>query len=155
VEVTTQRLSAVISAAAPIDGVSIATRGAARIDFKDAATGPERIAAEAALAAFDWSVAADDTWLAQQRKIEASASFDRGDTRDGAASDRVVVALAELMLDEFNAHSTVEAAMFAAVAAASSLADLKTRYAAIVKVPQRTRLQVINAIKAKIAATAE
>lgn len=62
---TSIRLQAILAALAPIDGVSIKTLGDAatvRIDFQAAATAPQRSAAQAALAAFDWSDAAQSAW---------------------------------------------------------------------------------------------
>ena len=53
-------------------------------------------------------------------------------------------------LDELNLHTTFEAAMLSAVAAASSLADLKTRFAAITPVPQRTKANLITAMTNQI-----
>jgi hypothetical protein len=150
-----QRLDSMLRAAGiPIDGVS-GSQGSVRVDYQASATTQQRTDGDAIVAAFDWSGAADATYAAQREKTAAAASFDRGVTQAGQASDRIVVALAQLMLDEFNAHTAVEASMLAAVAAAASLAELKTRFAAIVPVPQRTQAQLINAIKAKIAATQE
>jgi hypothetical protein len=59
-------------------------------------------------------------------------------------------AIVLLVLDEFNLHADKHNAILDAVDAATSLADLKTRVAAIPNYPQRTAVQLINAIKAKI-----
>lgn len=61
-----------------------------------------------------------------------------------------VVALALLTLDEINNLRQWVASFKAATAAATSLADLKTRVAALPNMPDRTRQQLINAVKAKI-----
>jgi hypothetical protein len=95
------------------------------------------------------------TRAAQQAKAAATSSVDKGAAIEGDKTERIIRALVDLILDEFNAHSTMEAAMFTAVADATSLADLKTRYAAITPVPQRTLAGLVTAIKAQIAATPE
>jgi hypothetical protein len=148
------RLHEAVSAVAPIEGVSV-TGNTVRIDFLLEATPAQRTQAQAIVDAFDWSPAADTRWLAQQAKQRAAAQIDAGDTAAGDDASRALRALALMVLDEFNAHRTVEAAMFAAIDAASSLADLKTRMAAVQQVPQRTPAQLIAAIKAKINATPE
>lgn len=56
-----QRLDATIRALAPIDGVSVVGQ-TATISFQAAATQPQRDAANAALASFDWSDAAQVAW---------------------------------------------------------------------------------------------
>jgi hypothetical protein len=66
------RLDETISAVCPISGVSVGTLGdsaSVRIDFKDSATQQQRTAARDALAAFDWSEAADTAWR-EDRKPE-------------------------------------------------------------------------------------
>jgi hypothetical protein len=62
---TAQRIHAMVSAVCPVDGVGISDR-LVRIDFADAATGPQRAAAQAVVDAFDWSQAAHDAWLEDQ-----------------------------------------------------------------------------------------
>lgn len=66
------RLFNTLSAVCPVVGVgplspnTTAGPGNARIDYASAATDPQRTAAQAALAAFDWSQAAHDAWLEDQ-----------------------------------------------------------------------------------------
>lgn len=60
------RLTAVLQAVCPILGVS-GVQGDIRIDYAPGATGPQQTAAQNALAAFDWSQAAHDAWLDQQK----------------------------------------------------------------------------------------
>lgn len=66
---TGARLNQAIAALAPIHGVSVGTFGNAatcEIQFLPEATAPQRTAAAAALAAFDWSDSATEAWEAQQ-----------------------------------------------------------------------------------------
>lgn len=63
------RLASVIGSVCPIHGVSIGQEGQAasvRIDFKLEATQQQRTAAQNALAAFDWSDAAQTAWNENQ-----------------------------------------------------------------------------------------
>ena len=77
------RLYTAISAACPVVGVSVGTPGdigTVRIDYGPAATAPQRAAAEAALAAFDWSDAAQSAWeLSQTRTAALTGLLTRGD----------------------------------------------------------------------------
>lgn len=61
-----ERLHATIAAVCPIDGVSGPIGGPIRIDYAAGATAPQQAAAQAALAAFDWSQAAHDAWVTNQ-----------------------------------------------------------------------------------------
>lgn len=59
------RLRETVAAAAPIQGVSVGFYGdpaTVEIAFAPEATGPQMAAARAAVAAFDWSAAAQDAW---------------------------------------------------------------------------------------------
>ena len=67
-----------------------------------------------------------------------------------SVSDDIIAATVLVILDEFNAHSTVLSNIFAATAAATSLADFKTRMAAITTIPQRTSAQIKAAIRSKL-----
>ncbi len=67
-----ERLTEAIAAVAPVVGVS-GTVGT-RIDYAAEATAEQRAAAEAALAAFDWSDAAQAAWGRQKRR-EAAVSL--------------------------------------------------------------------------------
>ena len=62
----------------------------------------------------------------------------------------VVRALALLMLDEINAHAAKITAILDAADTATSLATFKTSMAAITDQPQRTRDQLVAALKARI-----
>lgn len=64
--------------------------------------------------------------------------------------DNIGRATALVVMDEDNRIKTDIAAMAAAVAAATSLADLKTRFAAIAFTPQRVGSQIKAAIRARL-----
>lgn len=59
-------------------------------------------------------------------------------------------ALMQIMVSEINLVREQDVARAAAVAAASSLANLQTRWAAISNLPDRTLAQLVTAIKAKV-----
>jgi hypothetical protein len=61
-----------------------------------------------------------------------------------------VVALALLTLDEINNLRQWVGGFKAATAAATSLADLKTRVASLPNTPDRTRAQLLAAVRAKL-----
>lgn len=66
----TARLDSTIRAVCPIDGVSVGTPGdpaTVRIDYRPEATTQQRAAAVSALAAFDWSQAAQTAWEEDQK----------------------------------------------------------------------------------------
>lgn len=95
------------------------------------------------------------TAVARAAKNTATAALQNGGTAAAPPNDRLVYALSLMILDEFNLHTTFESALLSAIAAATSLANLQTRVAAITAIPQRTAAQVQNAIIAKISATSE
>jgi hypothetical protein len=86
------RLHMTLSAVCPISGVSVGTPGdlsTVRIDYADAT--PEQIAAaQAALAAFDWSDAAQAAWEKQQAVLAALNGTMTGLGPD-QVSDRVIM----------------------------------------------------------------
>jgi hypothetical protein len=90
-------------------------------------------AAQPTINAFDATPAADATYAAQQQKAAATAGIDNGQTQSGDKEERLVRALALVVLDEIN---LIRANFTPAMTA-------------------RTTAQVVSAIKAKIAATAE
>jgi hypothetical protein len=126
------RLHALLLAAGiPIDGVRGTGAGDAAIDYSPAATAQQRTDGDALLASFDWSPALDDTFVAQAAKTEATNSIDYGALQRGTAQERLIRALALVVLDEVNALR--------------SNAGLGTRSTA----------QLVNAIKTKVAETGE
>jgi hypothetical protein len=95
------------------------------------------------------------TQRAQSAKAQAQAAIDRWNALDSDLRERIEFALVDTIRDEFNRYSALVAAQSAAVAAATSLADLKTRWAAITLVPQRSLADLANVIRTKIGATPE
>lgn len=144
----------IASALIPIHGVS-GIQGDIRVDYRPEATPPQVAQAEAIVAAFDWSDAADATFAAQQVKAVATAGIDNGVLISGDRTERLVRALMEIILDEFNLHAAKHNALLNAIDAATTLANLKTAVLAIPDYPTRTAAQLVTAIKAKIAASAE
>ena len=61
--------------------------------------------------------------------------------------EKVLRAILLIILSEFNLHANKINSILDAVDASTSLADLKTRIAAIQDYPQRTQTQLINSIK--------
>lgn len=103
--------------------------------------------ARTALAAFDWKQSTQDTWDLVHLRSDASARI----TSDTDADAKLARALAAVLLDELNLHALKINAILDAVDAATSLADLKTRIAAIPDYPQRTLAQIKTAIQNKLA----
>jgi len=68
---------------------------------------------------------------------------------------KLIRAVADIIVNQLNLHTTWEASLAAAVAAAASLSDLKTRVAAITPVPSVTLAQAKTAILNDIAAGTE
>lgn len=75
--------------------------------------------------------------------------------RDQTAAELDIIesfarALTQIVMDEFNNHSTKMKEMLDAVDAATSLADLKTRFGLITDPPQRTLAQLKTALRNKL-----
>lgn len=151
-KLTVHRLHSTIALVAPIVGVCILDEASkrVRVDYAESATAADKVNGDAALAAFDWSDTQDDPFIAQVATDAAVAAIDRGTTIKGISIDRAIVSLALVVLDTFNTDRAALAAMNTAVQAATSLADLKTRFAAINFPPQATQPQLLNAVKAKL-----
>lgn len=97
--------------------------------------GTEQADADAIVAGFDWA-GADLAWL----RAQAVAVFDG----DGA---RLLRAIGSVLVDELNILRQRDRDRAADVAAATSLADLKTRWAARSTLADRTLAQAKQAIK--------
>ncbi len=151
-QLTVSRLDAWIKSAAPIDGVQILDHAAkqVRIDYPESATGVDKANGDAALATFNWDDAEDDNFVAEVNTKNASDSIDQGVTIKGGSIDRLTVAITLVAMDGINDGRKCQLDLFAAIAAATSLADLKTKVAAIPAPPQVTPSQVLNAVKAKL-----
>lgn len=127
------RLDATIRAAGiPIDGVS-GSQGNIRVDYQVSATGPQLTQGASIVAAFDWSTTAQATSAAKVAKASATASIDNGQLQSGVSTERLVRALALVVLDEVNI----------------------LRAASVPTLTARTAAQLVTAIKAKIALTVE
>ena len=89
------RLQESIDAACP--GANVQLRaGVYSLDFAGTETEQQRTAAQAALAAFDWSQAAHDAWEVAKAKLAERAEYDR----------RVLTAIVKIVVDKLNAiHS--------------------------------------------------
>lgn len=102
-----------------------------------------------------WNVVGDAVSLysgAERNAIDASLLAQERD-RLADQIDRtgdVVRALVLAFIDEFNRHSLVEAEMFDAVEAATSLADLKARFAAITQISDRDAAQLKQVLRSKL-----
>lgn len=122
--------AALIAANVPILGVRGTGAGDAAIDYAPAATAPQRAQGASILAAHDWSLAADAAFVAAQGKEEASSAVDAWLLQGASAStgDRVLVGFALLVLDEINTLR------------------------GFVALPAYTEQQLVDAVKAKIAA---
>ncbi len=103
-------------------------------------------AAQATINAFDGSQAAQDAWNAiPQSQKQAILLINLLD-----ANARAYRAVAALAIDEINALREWIVSFQAAVAAASSLANLQTRVAALPNLPDRTLAQAKTAFIAKV-----
>lgn len=78
------------------------------------------------------------------------SSYQDGLTAYFDVLDNIHRAAALVVMDEDNRTKVDIASMASAVAAATSLADLKTRFAAISFTPQRTAAQIKSAIRARL-----
>ena len=127
--------------------------GRTGIDWLSATAMPSVAAIEAVTVG--QAIATAATRIAQAAKSAATSGIDSGAAVVGDKTERLVRALMEIILDEFNLHALKHNAVLDAIDAAASLAALKTAVAAIPDYPARTAAQLVNAIKAKIAASAE
>ncbi len=109
-------------------GISV---GGLYVNYAATATTTQQSQGDALISNFDTSPATDATYVAHKAKLAASTNLDNGSLQVGGSYDRLIVGLALVMLDELNI-----------LRSAASLAP-------------RTAGQIIPAIKAKIAATAE
>ena len=143
-----ERLQASVAAVCPIFGVSIGTPGdsaSCRFQPLAIATPAQLSAAQTAINAFDWSVAAQTAYENLQARTAADVAL--GDPGPACKLQR---AAALALLDEINALRGWITSLKSAVAAATTLADMKTRVAALASMPDRTAAQVRTAITGKI-----
>lgn len=102
-----------------------------------------------------WIISGDIVSLMDAPARAAVDAAELNAMRDAIAAelDRpedVLRALTLVIMDELNRHSTLEEDIFAASAAATSLADFKTRMAAVTQIPQRTITDLKTALRNKL-----
>lgn len=136
------RLHETIAAVCPIDGVSGGTQGNVTIQYAAGATAPQRAAADAALASFDWSDNAQTAW--DNLKDRATAQ----ELIDSVTSEaKALRAVVSLLVDELNTLRQWITDFKTATAGAGTLAQFKTAVAALPNLPQRTLAQAKTAIQ--------
>lgn len=121
--------------------VGAAPPGTVTLSFAGA-TPAQQDQAAAVVAAHAWTQAAFDAWVVQQAKALVSG--------DPAAPYRVDRAVVLVSMDEVNALRGWLTSFKAAVAASATLADLKTRVAALPALPDRTAAQAKAAVVARL-----
>ena len=103
-------------------------------------------AAQPTIDAFDSSPAADTAYLNTTARTNATTAIDT----NVAADWKALRGAAAVLVDEINLLREWNTGLASAVAAASSLADLKTRVALLPALPDRTLAQAKTAIQNKI-----
>lgn len=141
---TTERLLAVVKAAAPlVTDISVGTFGVAASVVVTPSS--QQATAQAAINAFDWSDSAQTAWENLRARTVATAFLG-----DGDATNKVLRAAADVLRDEVNILRAWLASFKTEVAAATTLADLKTRVAGLPATPARTLAQLKTAITNRI-----
>lgn len=102
-------------------------------------------AAQPIINAFDGSQAAQDAWVAAQSQTQAIAFMTALNNQA-----RAYRAVAAIMVDEINSLRDWITTFKVATDAATSLADFKTRVAALPDLPDRTLAQAKNAFITKV-----
>ncbi len=125
------------------------------IYYWNPALGPQPTQAELDAITEAQVIAAADTHYAQTEKAEATKSVDEATQIYGNRVERALISVATSAVKVVNNDRITLGQMNAAVQAASSLADLKARFATINFPPQITMQQLKDSIKADIAATPE
>jgi hypothetical protein len=102
-----------------------------------------------------WIITGDIVTLMDQAQRDAVDAAALDELRDYTAEvleqpEAYPRGYALVALDELNAHALKTNAILDAVDAATTLADLKTRIAAIADYPQRTIQQMQNAVRSKL-----
>lgn len=140
----TLRLDSDIRASVAIDGISGVV---SPYDPVTVRVSPPNLqtAAQPIIDAFDGSQAAQDTWQAEENESTANTFMLALDP-----NSRAYRAVAGIMVDEINALRDWITSLKAAVASATTLADLKNRVAALDDLPDRTLAQAKAAFINKI-----
>lgn len=131
------------NAGIPIDGVSY--DGSFTVAYQASATSQQIAQGESLKANFDFSQTAEDAWVVSQAESTAKSKYTNTDDLG-----RLFRAVVSLLIDELNTLREWDMSLQAAVAASTSLADLKTRVAALSSLPDRTVGQAATAINNKI-----
>lgn len=140
------RLIATLAAAGvPVDRVPAVVGPGVVVTYAAGATQAQRDAGAALIAGFDWSAAAQAAWEQAGRRTDAAGLL-------AALSGNSILtrAVVGVLVDELNSLRDWITAFKAAVAAATSLANLQTRVAALANMPDRTLSQARDAVAAKI-----
>lgn len=111
------------------------------------ATAPQIAAAQAVIDGFDTGDAAQAAWENTDQRTAASAAV-----TDTNTPGKVYRGIAAVLVDEINILRQWLASFKTEVAAATSLADLKTRVATLPATPDRTLAQAKTAVQNAIAA---
>lgn len=124
---TPGRLHLALAAACPIDGVSIQSTGSATFHPSAVATAAQIAAAQAALASFDWSDTADQTWWKQQQ--QAGATGNLGTSSGGLDSAEYVTmrAIVEVLVDQLNAIRAALVPPLAAITLAQAKSAIQSK----------------------------
>jgi hypothetical protein len=128
----------------PINGVSQTA-----VDYKPEATAPQRTQGDAILAGFDWSDVAEAVRQVARNRVDALPLF-----LNSTPLGQILRAEALVLIDDINLLRGWITSFKLAVSLSTSLADLKTRVAALDPMPDRTAVQAKNAIVAKAGNTA-
>ena len=102
-----------------------------------------------------WIITGDSVSLMDAGQRDAVDAAELQAQRDSAAGEldqveNILRAFMLIVLDEFNAHALKVNSMLGAMDASTSLADMKTRIAAIADYPARTPEQLTVAIRNKL-----
>ncbi len=146
IQLTDKLFSELQNAALAIDGISgvVSPWNPATVAVQPS---NQQSSAQATINAFDGSQGAYDTWVATvtQAQKDAVTFMQRLE-----ANPKAYRAIAALALDEINTLREWIVSFQAAVAAASSLANLQTRVAALPNLPDRTLAQAKAAFINKV-----
>lgn len=113
--------------------------------FATSASAADRATVNALIAGWSWTQTAQDAWSVTDQRSRATALL-----ADPAGQEKLLRAVLLVLLDELNALREWLTSFKAATAAATTLADLKVRVAALPAMPDRTAAQARSAVAGKI-----
>ncbi len=137
------------SAGIPIRGVQGSGDASCVIDYLSSATAQQRQDGDAIKAGFDWTPQGDTARQVISNRTSAATEF-----LESTPLGQILRAEALVLIDEINALREWITTFKAATAAATSLANLQTRVAALASMPDRTAAQAKTAIVNKAQDTA-